>query len=139
MVHVYKKSATPLKTLGVMRSAGANTIGLGGHKKYLVLWNAQVARKDGVWHYVLDFDPRDTLAKGEIARLMARKGEPMSYAETADWKALLGDDFEVISPARRTEIVRSACGSSATTGSGHVTIRCTHLGSNPFEQKQLQA
>ncbi len=136
MVHVYKKSATPIKTLGVMRTAGANNVGIGGRSKYLVLWNAQVARKDGMWHYVLDFDPRESLEKGEIAKLMTRAGDSTSYIASADWKALLGSDFEVISAAKRTEIVRSACGSQASTGTGHVTISCTHLGNSPFESKQ---
>lgn len=134
MVHIYKKSASPLKPWNVMRSAGVNNIGIATKQKYLVLWNADVVRKDGMWHYVFDFDTRSSLEKSEIAQLMAGDGEQTSYEDKADWAAFLGGDFEVISGVRRNQITRSA--DNGAGNSGEVKISCMRMGNSQFPLPQ---
>ena len=128
MVHVYMKSSTPLKPWSVMRSAGANTLRVGGGR-YLVLWNAQVVRKEGQWHYVFDFEGQDTLDKGEMARLMAGANGAKQYKGDTDWKKFLGKGYKVISAKRRNQIVMQG---SRVTGQGDVKISCTQLAHSPF-------
>ena len=118
-----------------MRSAGVNNIGLATKHKYLVLWNADVVQKDGQWHYLFDFDVRNSLQKSEIAQLMAGDNEATSYSGETDWAAFLGDDFEVISGARRSQIVRSADNGGAV-GNGGVRISCMRVGTSQFALPQ---
>ncbi len=113
-----------------MRSAGVNNIGLSTKAKYLVLWNADVVRKDGMWHYLLDFDVRNSLEKSEIAQLMAGEGEAAAYEGKTDWKAFLGDDFDVVSSARRGQIARE--GSTTGEAASVVKISCMRVGASNF-------
>ena len=112
-----------------MRSAGANNLRVSGGK-YLVLWNAQVVKHEGEWHYVFDFDPQNTLEKGEIARLMAGANGSTTYEGKTDWRSFLGDDFEVVSAKRRNQIIGQGM---RTTGQGDVKINCTQLVNSPFQ------
>jgi hypothetical protein len=128
MVHVYKKSASPLRPWDVMRTAGKNNVAPRHNGKFLVLWNADVVRRDGCWHYVFDFDGRNTLEKNEIAVLMSGAGESTTYADDTDWQTFLGADYEVVTEARRKQIL------SRTDGphDGEVKITCMRVGSSSF-------
>lgn len=134
MVHVYKRSATPLQPWNVMRAAGPNNLGSPVKGKYLVLWNADVIRTDGQWHYVFDFDVRNSLEKSEIARLMGGDGEPTRYENKADWRSFLGGTYEVITGFRRNQIVRDA---DKAADEGTVKISCLRVGTSPFPLPNL--
>jgi hypothetical protein len=112
-----------------MRTAGPNNLGSPVKGKYLVLWNADVIRTDGEWHYVFDFDVRNSLEKSEISRLMASDGESTRYENKADWRSFLGGAYEVITGPRRNQIVKDA---DKASPSGTVKISCLRVGSSPF-------
>ena len=102
MIHVHKRSGSPLDPWGVVRTAGPNTIAP-GKGKYLILWDVHSVRHGGQWHYVLDFEPRDTTDVGELARLMGHK--LARYPDGPDWAAWLGDGWEPIDEHRRWKLL----------------------------------
>jgi hypothetical protein len=105
MIHVHKRSAGPARPWDVVRQAGANNIAPTHAAKYLILWNVECVRRGGQWHYVLDFDARDTLEKGALAQLMGDAADAHAYTDTVDWKAWLGSDWEVVCESKRWQIL----------------------------------
>ncbi|HLL87861.1 MAG TPA: hypothetical protein VK324_01025 [Tepidisphaeraceae bacterium] len=105
MIHVHKRSAGPAKPWDVVRLAGANNVAPQHKHKYLILWNVECVRRNGEWHYVLDFDGRDSLEKSELALLMGDASDAQAYADKVDWNAWLGKDWEVINESKRWTIL----------------------------------
>jgi len=107
MVHVYKRSSTALPVLDAIRTAGPNTIAPELKAKFLLLWNAEVVRTDDdEWHYVFDFDARDSLQLNDLAKLMGAQQGKTQYGGGMDWLAWLGEGWERIDEKRREQILK---------------------------------
>ena len=133
MLHVYKRSTEPMRPWDVMRHGGRNNIAAEVKHKYLVLWNADVVRKDGFWHYVFEFDTRDSLEISELAQIFAGSSAAATrYPDGTDWRAWLGEDWVVIDNRRRQEILKSA----GAGRDGQVTITTLRVGSSQFPLRQ---
>jgi len=129
MLHVYKRSSEPMRPWDVMRHGGRNNIAPEVKQKYLVLWNADVIRKDNMWHYVFEFDTRDSLEISELAQIFAgSSATPTRYPDGTDWRTWLGQEWVVIDNRRRQEILKG--GGNGKTG--EVTITTLRVGSSQF-------
>lgn len=101
MIYVHKISAEPIAAYDMIRSGGANVLTPRAKGKYLLLWNVEMVFREGVWHYIFGFDTRDTLEISPLARAVLGREKGSSYPNKADWLKWLGEDWEVISPAKR--------------------------------------
>lgn len=129
MLYVYKRSTGPMRPWDVMRHGGPNDIAPDVSQRYLVLWNADVVRRDGLWHYVFEFDARDSLEISELAQIfLGATSTPSSYPDDTNWRSWLGGDWEIIDNARRHEILKDGDASSA----GGVKITTLRVGSSQF-------
>jgi len=61
-----------------------------------------IVHREGAWHYIFEFDVRDSLNISELGRLLSKE---KSYPDDMDWKTWLGPDYTMISAAVRTEIL----------------------------------
>lgn len=89
MIYVYKQSATPLQPWDMLRHGGANNIAPEVRAKYLLLLNADVVQRDGLYHYIFEFDTRDTLKKSGLAQLTQAPGKSNEYPNGMDWATWL--------------------------------------------------
>lgn len=85
MIYVYKQSAAPLHPWDVLRHGGPNNIAPETKAKYLLLLNADVVQRDGLYHYIFEFDTRDTLKKSSLAQLTQAPGKAAEYPNGMDW------------------------------------------------------
>ena len=127
MLHVYKRSSTALPVLDVIRTAGPNTIAPDLAAKFLLLWNAEAVQDDDGWHYVFDFDVRDSLQFNDLAKLMGAQNGRGQYKDGTDWKAWLGEGWERIDEKRRWEILHPHGQDAPRTG---VVISDLRIGPN---------
>ena len=103
MLFVHKKSSSPIDPWPAVRHGGPNDLAAPGYRgKYLVLWNVDIVHREGVWHYIFEFDMRDSLEIGALAKLV---GRDQRYPNDMNWKKWLGPDATVISAAVREEIL----------------------------------
>jgi hypothetical protein len=105
MLYVYKQTAEPISPWTMLHVGGKNNIAPQAKAKYLVLDNVDVIQRDGAWHYLFAFDARNSLELSALAQLMQRDPKPQKYADAADWKAWLGDGWQVIDERVRWEIL----------------------------------
>ncbi len=75
--------------------------------KYLVLMTAEAVRRDGVWHYIFEFDSRETLEMNPLATAVLGLPAAAAYRNCMNWRSWLSDDFTVISPHHRYDILRA--------------------------------
>jgi hypothetical protein len=130
MLYVYKRSSGPMRPWDVMRHGGANNIAPDVRQPFLVLWNADVVRKDGLWHYVFEFDARDSLEISELAQIfLGASSTPTSYPDDTNWRSWLGGDWEIIDNDRRHDILKDA---RKGDGTGEVVITTLRVGSSQF-------
>jgi hypothetical protein len=94
MIHVYKRATEPFSPWGALRAGGPNNIAHHVKARYLVLWNVEVVRSEGAWHYVFTFDARDTLELGVLAQAIS--GRNARYRDDMDWKKFLGKDWQLV-------------------------------------------
>jgi hypothetical protein len=132
MLQVYKRSVEPMRPWDVMRHGGRNNIAADVKHKFLVLWNADVVRKDGLWHYVFEFDARDSLEISELAQIFSGSSTATRYPDGTDWRKWLGVDWTVIDTRRRHEILKP----SEINGNGNVVITTLRVGSSKFPLRQ---
>ena len=133
MLYVYKRSDTPMHPWDVMRHGGRNNIAPDVKQRYLVLWNADVVRKDDQWHYVFEFDNRDSLEITELAQIFTGSATTATrYPDGADWRKWLGTDWTIIDNSRRQEILKSA----ANEAGDKVVITTLRVGSSQFPLRQ---
>ena len=112
MLYVHKKSATPIDPWPFLRHAGGNNLGDESvTAKYLVLFNVDIVQREGVWHYLFEFDTRESLELSALAQL---SGTQERYPDDMDWKNWLGE-HTIISAAVRDEILHMPA-SEAHTG-----------------------
>ena len=129
MLYVYKRSHAPMRPWDVMRHGGRNNIAPEVAQPYLVLWNADVVRKDDQWHYVFEFDARESLEISELAQIFTGPSStPTRFPDGANWRRWLGEDWAVIDDSRRKEILNSA----GPSGQGEVVITTLRVGSSQF-------
>jgi hypothetical protein len=102
MIFVYKKSSSPIAPFGMMRHGGLNNLNAGIKGKFLVLWNVDIVHREGAWHYIFEFDVRETL---EISALAQMTGQHPRYPGDVDWRKWLGGDYQVITSAVREAIL----------------------------------
>jgi hypothetical protein len=102
MIFVYKKSPAPFSPWAALRHGGSNNLAGGIRDKYLLLTNVDIIHREGAWHYVFEFDGRDTLEVSDLGRLA---GQPKQYPNDIDWKQWLGSDWQVINGRVREEIL----------------------------------
>ena len=55
-----------------------------------------------MWHYIFEFDNRDSLEVSALARMV---GKEQGYPDDMNWKRWLGEEFTVISAAVRAEML----------------------------------
>ena len=89
MIYVYKQSATPIHPWDVLRHGGPNNIAPEVRAKYLLLLNTDVVQRDGVYHYIFEFDTRDSLKKSGLAQLTQAPGKSNEYPNGMDWATWL--------------------------------------------------
>jgi hypothetical protein len=112
MIFVHKKSATPITHWDALRHGGENNLEDAGVKgKYLVLWNVDIIVREGAWHYIFEFDVRDTL---EISALAQLAGKQSRYPDDMNWKQWLGGDAQVITADVREAILTMPEGEAHT-------------------------
>lgn len=86
-----------------LRHGGPNNLDAAGVKgKFLVLWNVDIVAREGVWHYIFEFDVRSSLEISALAQLAGRESR---YPNDIDWKQWLGDDAQVITADVREAIL----------------------------------
>ena len=107
MLYVYKQSETPMQPWSMLRRGGPNNIAPQAKGRFLLLHNAEAVYRDGAWHYVLEFDVRDSLQLSPLAQMMGGKSQNGSYRDGANWKKWLGDRWQVIDEHVRWEILNS--------------------------------
>src|SRR4051812_33856541 len=112
MIYVHKGSTTPIVPWPALRHGGANNLDANVRGKYLVLLNFDVVQREGKWHYIFEFDARESLRTSELARTV---GESGASPDAMDWKGCLGEGFEVI-PASVREASLSVPADQAKTG-----------------------
>ena len=111
MIYVYKQSEKPIHPWDVMRVGGANNIAPQVKAKYLVLWNVEAVYREGKWHYIFEFDNRDSLMMSGLAQMIG--GGEKSYRDAADWKKWLGGGWELIGEKQRWEILNKESDNAA--------------------------
>src|SRR5687768_11212119 len=102
MIFVHKKSATPIEHWGALRHGGANNLDAGIKGKFLVLWNVDIFFREGFWHYLFEFDVRESLEISALAQLAGRNSR---YPNDINWKQWLGADAHVITADVRDAIL----------------------------------
>jgi len=102
MIFVHKKSPTPLQHWDALRHGGANNLDLGVKGKFLVLWNVDIVVREGAWHYIFEFDVRDSLEPSALAQLAGKKA---GYPNDINWKHWLGADVALITADVRLAIL----------------------------------
>ena len=105
MIHVYKQSKQPISAFEVMRVGGRNNIAADVPEKFLVLWDVQAIKRGDTWHYIFDFDQRDSLQMSELAQLMGGGGRDLHYQEAADWAKWLGEGWKIVGEQERWQIL----------------------------------
>jgi hypothetical protein len=135
MIFVHKKSSTPIMHWDAIRHGGANNLGAGIRGKYLLLWNADIVQREGAWHYIFEFDVRESL---EISALAQLTGKGTRYPDDMDWKGWLGGEFQVINAAVR-EAILTMPADEARTGAIITGVRenraarpIPHAGPGPY-------
>src|SRR2546423_12999842 len=87
MLFVHKKSSSPIAPWPAVRHGGPNDLAAPGYRgKYLGLWNVDIVHREGVWHYIFEFDMRDSLEIGALAKLV---GRDQRYPHDMNWKKWL--------------------------------------------------
>ena len=139
MIYVYKQSPTPLQPWDYLRHGGPNNIAPEVKAKYLLLLNADILQRDGVWHYIFEFDTRDSLKKSGLAQLTQGPGKSNAYPDGMDWRTWLaqgeapaGEDgaamalpsWQIITPDVRWEILHMPAGDN---GNGRHDVVITGL------------
>jgi hypothetical protein len=139
MVFVFKKSATPLIPWSAVRHGGINNLSAGVRGKYLVLMNFDVVHREGAWHYIFQFDARNSLETSGLAKVV---GEASRYPNDIDWRQWLGDGFEVISASVREAILNMPADEAKTemviTGMREVPNARPIPGRNPSNAFQFE-
>lgn len=105
MIVIHKVSLKPLKPWELIHVGGANNVAANVKAKYLVLWKADAVRRNGVWHYVLVFDARETLAASPLAQAVYHSRD-LKYKDGVDWKSWLGDQWQIIDDVQRWELLK---------------------------------
>jgi hypothetical protein len=119
MIYVHKRSDTPIQAWDLMRRAGLNTIAPQSKGKYLLMWNVEVIRRDGMWHYIFEFNTRDSLEMSPLSQMVRGNGQPARYRDGMNWKQWLGQDWELVTPQKREELLLQA---ELEAQPDHVTI-----------------
>ena len=102
MIFLHKKSPTPIQHWDALRHGGPNNLDLGIKGKFLVLWNVDIVVREGAWHYIFEFDVRDSLAVSALAQMT---GKTTGYPNDINWKQWLGSDVAVITADVRQAIL----------------------------------
>jgi hypothetical protein len=121
MLYVYKLSDKPLQPWSMLRTGGANNVAPDAKGRYLVLQNAEALYRDGAWHYVLEFDVRDTLTLSPLALMMGKKSAPSSYPDGTNWRKWLGDNWQVIDEHVRWKILHEPQADSYNGTEGQIS------------------
>jgi len=102
MIFLHKKSPTPIQHWDALRHGGPNNLDLGIKGKFLVLWNVDIVVREGAWHYIFEFDVRDSLAVSALAQMT---GKTTGYPNDINWKHWLGTDVALITSDVRQAIL----------------------------------
>lgn len=94
MIHVHKWSDAPVDPWSALRCISQNNIAPEAKGQHLILWHVESVRHGGRWHYIMDFEPRDT---PEVSAFARELGHPMErYPQGPDWEQWLGDQWQFI-------------------------------------------
>jgi hypothetical protein len=113
MIFLHKKSPTPIQHWDALRHGGPNNLDLGIKGKFLVLWNVDIVVREGAWHYIFEFDVRDSLAVSALAQMT---GKTTGYPNEINWKQWLGSDVAVITADVRQAILSMPAAEAHTEG-----------------------
>lgn len=106
MLYVHKRSVTPVHAWGAMRLGGANNVAPQAGK-FLVLMGAEAIRRNGVWHYLLEFDARNSLEMSSLAHAVLGLPASSGYRDCMNWRDWLGEDWELIDEHRRWDLLHA--------------------------------
>ena len=108
MLYVYKQSVVPLSPWNMLRVGGANNIAPQIKSRYLLLSNIDATHREGAWHYIFEFDARDTLQKSGLALMMENHNGNGStkFRDGANWAQWLGENWQIIDEHVRGEILK---------------------------------
>jgi hypothetical protein len=105
MILIYKGSPNPISPWGALRHGGPNNLDAGIRGRYLVLFDVDIVHRAGAWHYIFQFDARDSLELSALAHIV---GKEKPYPNDMDWKQWLGGatgGWQVISTKVREAIL----------------------------------
>ena len=108
MLYVYKQSVVPLSPWNKLRIGGANNIAPQVKAKFLLLSNIDASHREGAWHYIFEFDARDTLNKSGLAQMLEHSNGNGSakFKDGTNWAEWLGEGWQIIDEHVRNEILR---------------------------------
>lgn len=106
MLYVHKQSDEAIHAWSAIRMGGPNNIAPHAGK-YLVLLNAEAVRRGGVWHYIFEFDSRDSLEMNPLATAVLGLPAAAAYRDCMNWQTWLGDEYALISPHHRWDILHA--------------------------------
>ncbi len=132
MIHVYKQTRQPVSAFEVMRIGGPNNIAPETPERFLVLWNVNAIKRSDTWHYIFDFDARDSLEMSELGKLMNGPRGKREYQNAADWAKWLGQGWRLVSESDRWLILHPLDGSSK--GSASITNIRVGGGTTPMPE-----
>lgn len=126
MLYVYKRSGQPIHPWSIMRSGGVNNLTPDIKGKFLVLFNAQAVHLNGSWHYIFEFDVRDSLLLSPLAQGTMGTSVALQYRGDINWQNFLGDDWVIIDERIRDEILRPStpgpCAQTAITDLREISL-----------------
>ena len=138
MLFLHKKSPTPIDPWVALRHGGLNNLAdpaIPG--KCLVLFNVDIVQRDGVWHYIFEFDARNSLELGALAQVTGTKRR---YPDDMNWKQWIGPGYTLISAAVREEILSMSQQEAHTdvviTGMREVPHGCANPNQGPNDWNQ---
>jgi hypothetical protein len=116
MLYIYKRSSTPIVPWEALRHGGVNNLNASIRGRFLLMTNFDVVQREGAWHYIFEFEARETLEMSALAQFL---GEAKKYPDDMNWRDWMGSGCQVISAKVRENILNLP--PDQTSGSAVIT------------------
>jgi hypothetical protein len=92
----------------MLRVGGVNNIAPQVKEKFLLLSNIDASHREGAWHYIFEFDARESLQKSPLAMMMqpVNGNGSHQFSDKANWAEWLGEGWQIIDEHVRNEILK---------------------------------